>query len=312
MFSLIIPVHNRAGFLPRLFRSLDAQCLQPDETILVDNASQDGSYEICLDYAEKRKAEGVSITVLRQEKAGACAARNKGLQVARSEYVFFFDSDDEISNDFLKDIKTLIENAACPPDLVCAPAMLCFANGRAKVRDYRATDCVADQVITAMLCTQSMVMKRKWLMECGGWDENLPRWNDWELGVRLLSHKPSVEWLENKAYHRIHLHPESITGKTFSADHTHLLKAIMKAKQTIDESRLSMAEKQKSRNALAGKLLLLSAQLCRENHPLPAKTYSAQALSWVSTPLRRWAFALFHRASAFGIPGVWRWYAAFM
>lgn len=312
MFSLIIPVHNRVGFLPRLFRSLDAQWLQPDETILVDNASQDGSYEICQDYAEKRKAEGMKVIVLRQEKAGACAARNMGLQAARGTYVFFFDSDDEISHDFLKNIKARIENMSCKPNLVCAPAMLCFANGKTKVRDYRTTDSVADQIITAMLCTQSMVMKREWLMECGGWDENLPRWNDWELGVRLLTHKPHVEWLENKAYHRIYLHPESITGKTFSADHSHLLKAIKKAKQTIDDCRLSTAEKQKSRNALAGKLLLLSAQLYRENNPCPAKIYAAQALSWISHPLRRLAFSFFHRVSTFGIPGVWRLYAAFM
>lgn len=312
MFSLIIPVHNRAGFLPRLFRSLEAQWLQPDETILVDNASQDGSFEICRAYAEKRKAEGHNIIVLQQNRPGACAARNMGLEAARGEYVFFFDSDDEISPDFLKDVKAAIENASCQPDLVCAPAQLCFADGRRKTRNYRPTDRAADQIITAMLCTQSMVMKREWLIKCGGWDETLPRWNDWELGARLLTHKSQVIWLKNKAYHHIHLHPESITGSSFSADHAQLLRAITKVRKTIDESRLTDSEKQKSRNALAGKLLLLAAQLHRENSRDLAKTYGEIALSWVASPWRRKAFALFHKLSTLGLPAVWRLYAAFM
>lgn len=312
MFSLIIPVHNRADFLPRLFRSLDAQCLQPDETILVDNASQDGSQDLCRAYAEKRNAEGGNVRVLQQAEPGACATRNMGLQAAREEYVFFFDSDDEISADFLKDVKARIENASQKPKMICAPAKLCFADGKTRQRAYRPTNRAADQIITAMLCTQSMVINRAWLMECGGWDEELPRWNDWELGVRLLLHRPQVVWLEDKAYHRIHQHPKSITGNAFSADQHHLLKVISKVGQMIDECQLTETEKQECRNALAGKQLLLSAQLYRENDKQAAEVHRQQALFRIASPLRRTAFSFLQKASACGLPGVWRLYAALM
>lgn len=86
-FSIIIPTHNRAGFLRDAIESIFAQEERDFEIIVVDDGSTDATPEILKPYAGR-------IEILRQENRGPAAARNLGIDRARGEYVAFLDSDD--------------------------------------------------------------------------------------------------------------------------------------------------------------------------------------------------------------------------
>lgn len=101
LVSIIVPVYNRAHTLPRLFASLQAQLYHPLEIVLVDNNSTDTSLEICQAFAQANASDELSIQVTQENTPGAAAARNKGLSIAKGEFVSFFDSDDEMSPDFI-------------------------------------------------------------------------------------------------------------------------------------------------------------------------------------------------------------------
>ena len=58
LLTLIIPFYNRADFLPRTLRSLDAVNLRGVELLLVDDGSTDASATLCRDYLSKRAARG--------------------------------------------------------------------------------------------------------------------------------------------------------------------------------------------------------------------------------------------------------------
>lgn len=93
--SIIVPVYNVKNYLSVCIDSILAQTCTDYELILVDDGSTDGSSRLCDDYA----AANPRIRCLHQPNSGHTAARQKGYQASRGEYVTFVDSDDWIRAD---------------------------------------------------------------------------------------------------------------------------------------------------------------------------------------------------------------------
>ncbi|MDH6343381.1 glycosyltransferase involved in cell wall biosynthesis [Parabacteroides sp. PFB2-12] len=97
--SIIIPVYNVEAYLEECLNS----CLEQDiphadyEIIAINDGSPDGSLAILERYADKYP----NITVLSQENKGLSATRNRGIEVAKGEYIWFIDSDDWIERNCL-------------------------------------------------------------------------------------------------------------------------------------------------------------------------------------------------------------------
>jgi len=85
--SVVIPTYNRAHCVGEAIDSVLSQDPPADEIIVVDDGSTDDTVAIL-------KAYGKRITLIRQENAGAAAARNTGLQHASCDWITFLDSDD--------------------------------------------------------------------------------------------------------------------------------------------------------------------------------------------------------------------------
>ncbi len=98
MVSVIIAVYNVEAYLKQCLDSVIGQTLNNIEIICVDDGSTDSSLQILEEYQLKDSR----IKIIRQEHAGAGAARNKGLQEAKGEYLSILDSDDFFEPDMLK------------------------------------------------------------------------------------------------------------------------------------------------------------------------------------------------------------------
>lgn len=96
--SVIIPVYNGEKYLEQCMDSIIGQTLREIEIICVDDGSVDKSLETLLGYADKDNR----IKVIRQNNAGAGAARNAGLLKARGEYLSFLDADDFFEPEMLE------------------------------------------------------------------------------------------------------------------------------------------------------------------------------------------------------------------
>ena len=90
--SVIIPVYNTAEYLRECVESVLAQTQKEIEIILIDDGSDDGSWEMAQEYARNYPF----IHAERQEHLYQGTARNRGLKMAKGEYVYFMDSDDAI------------------------------------------------------------------------------------------------------------------------------------------------------------------------------------------------------------------------
>ena len=105
-FSIIVPVYNVEKYIKKCLDSIKNQSFKDYEVIIVNDGTQDNSMDIVNDYNFK---------VINQKNQGLSAARNKGVEKAKGEYLLFIDSDDYIEKDLLKEINKSLSNN---PDLV--------------------------------------------------------------------------------------------------------------------------------------------------------------------------------------------------
>ena len=100
--SIIIPVYNAAPFLRECIDSVLAQTYTAWELILVDDASTDGSADICRQYA----ARDERVRLISADRGEVSATRNKGIDAARGHYIMFVDADDALTPDALTRLRS--------------------------------------------------------------------------------------------------------------------------------------------------------------------------------------------------------------
>ncbi len=103
--SVVVPVYNVEPYLRKCMDSLVHQTRTDIEIICVNDGSTDGSGAILKEYAEKDSR----VKVVKQENAGQSTARNRGIRMARGEFLYFMDSDDYID---LNAMSVLYEHAS--------------------------------------------------------------------------------------------------------------------------------------------------------------------------------------------------------
>lgn len=98
-FSIIIPVYNVEQYIISCLQSVVAQKnIQDIEVILVDDCGTDNSIVLAKEFLVG--CSGLDYKILHHAKnGGLSAARNTGLRAAKGDYVYFLDSDDEITSD---------------------------------------------------------------------------------------------------------------------------------------------------------------------------------------------------------------------
>lgn len=98
MISIIVPVYNAEKYISRCIQSIINQTYTEWFLILVDDGSSDMSASICDQFAHQDDR----IYVIHSTNEGASAARNKGLENAKGEWVTFIDSDDWVESNHLQ------------------------------------------------------------------------------------------------------------------------------------------------------------------------------------------------------------------
>lgn len=158
LVSVVIPVWNTGESVAKLVKELFDQTYQNTEIIAVDDGSEDDSLKIL----QALEQEDSRLKVLHQKNAGASAARNKGIEVARGKYVIFIDSDDDVANDF---VEKLVKPVEANPDVTLAVTGMRYNRLQEKSsenvyteprRKRRERELRADYLLMLLLCDGRM------------------------------------------------------------------------------------------------------------------------------------------------------------
>ena len=104
--SIIIPIYNGERYIVECLESILKQNYKSIEIIIIDDGSEDDSYNICKKYANDYSF----IKIYHQENNGVSSARNYGLDNANGKYIYFMDSDDTININFFSIVMQNIKN----------------------------------------------------------------------------------------------------------------------------------------------------------------------------------------------------------
>lgn len=110
LISIIIPNYNKAPFIRETLISLMNQTSQNWEAIVVDDGSTDGSQQIIKKIAENEPR--IQFYERSREPKGGSVCRNIGLEQAKGDYLIFFDSDDLMAPNCLKERAEYMEKHA--------------------------------------------------------------------------------------------------------------------------------------------------------------------------------------------------------
>lgn len=147
--SIIIPAYNVEKYIDETLNSIANQSNLPDEIIIINDGSTDNT-------SDKIKSHPLSkfINLIETENRGQGNARNIGIETATCDYIYFFDSDDILTKDFIEKIKKQIINNDLP-DLI-------FFSGKSfKDKGFKKTSFFPDYIrpFEGVYATQSSFFK---------------------------------------------------------------------------------------------------------------------------------------------------------
>jgi MoaA/NifB/PqqE/SkfB family radical SAM enzyme len=182
--SVILPTRNRARPLAEAIASVQAQSFKDWELIVVDDGSSDDTAATVSRLLSDRRIRFVT-----QPATGHSAARNHGLRMARGALVAYLDSDNLWYRHFLKAaVVAMAEN----------PVVDCIYGALDSDAHDLPHSIFFDRFDRSRLLRENFVdlntfVHRRTLVEsCGGFDESLTRFTDWDLVLRMTHHKPAM------------------------------------------------------------------------------------------------------------------------
>lgn len=182
--SVVITTHNRVQLLKQAVASVLNQSYQNLECIVVDDASNDGTYEYMQSLYDERV---ISIRIPKSESHGGNYARNIGIKEASGDYIAFLDDDDF----WLKTkLQKQVEKMESEEDvgLVYCGRIIYVDNEFAFEQSPDSEFCgdLGKKVFEKIFCTTSAIMVRKDILNrIGGFDENLAFWQEYDLLIRV-------------------------------------------------------------------------------------------------------------------------------
>ncbi len=201
--TVIIPVLNMRRYLADAVESVYAQTDPDWELILADDGSEDGSVELALEYVRRDSARVRVLAPSATDPHGASAARNRGLKIARGDFIAFLDADDIWLPEKLERQRNLLADY---PEAAMTFARVHYffenpAEGQGwdqpfaplEARVYRPPELTVEFLRDANIypCPTATLIRRSALLEVGGFEERFRKVRtDLAVWVKLSVHFP--------------------------------------------------------------------------------------------------------------------------
>lgn len=177
--SIVIPTKNRSVFLEECLEKIGK--IKDIEVIVIDDCSdvknKEKNKEVCKKYNAKYMYNEISV--------GAPKARNIGMKISVGEYIWFFDDDDFVSENTVKEVKEYIDKEISNSMIIIPMQIWCDNEKRnllipnIEKNNYQEYRKNGHQVNTSCC-----LIKKELLTKINGWDERLISGQDTDLFLR--------------------------------------------------------------------------------------------------------------------------------
>jgi len=190
MISVVVPAYNAARHIERCLESIRRQTFEEFEVIVVDDGSRDDTAAIVGRWPDPR------VRLVRQQNQGVSAARNRGIDEARGEWIAFLDADDEWLPEFLQKASRAANDH---PD--CIAVFTNFVDSSTKkpvIPKLGGAPCRLESYFDFVLETRQgmwsscVLIKREALLAIGGFPVGVTHGEDGDTWVRLAWSGPVV------------------------------------------------------------------------------------------------------------------------
>lgn len=209
--GVVIPTFNRAHLLGRALDSVFAQTLPPQQVIVVDDGSTDSTPDLVAGYP--------GVSYLRQENRGVSAARNLGIRHCGRDWIALLDSDDEWLPEKLRvQFEVLAENPGhrlihCDEIWIRKGRRVNPGDRHRKRGGWIFEHCLPLCVISP----SAAVIEKSLLIEAGGFNEQLPACEDYDLWLRICSRFP-VLYVDRPLLRKYGGHDDQLSRRHWGMD----------------------------------------------------------------------------------------------
>jgi glycosyltransferase involved in cell wall biosynthesis len=177
--SIVIPCFNVERYIEEAVRSVEAACGLEHEIIAVDNGSTDGT----LNVLHSLQKEVGALSIVQTAERGASHARNKGLQLAKGEYIQFLDADDLLEPGKLDHQWKLAHEQGAG---IVAASYTRLTTGLQHLPVPVAPSAWLGLFTTRLGITSSCLFQTHAVRQVHGWDASLKSSQEYDLMFRLM------------------------------------------------------------------------------------------------------------------------------
>jgi glycosyltransferase involved in cell wall biosynthesis len=193
LVSIIVPCYNQAKYLTETIKSVLNQIYQNWECIIINDGSTDNTDQIANELCLKDKR----ITLISQENAGVCSARNNAIMASNGKYILCLDADDLISPNFLDETVKLLEQNY---DIKVATSTVYFfgrRKGKLVPKSYSLEILLAQNqlVITSLF-------RKSDFDRVGGFSNSMREgFEDWDFWIRMIKDGGQIKCAEDAVFY---------------------------------------------------------------------------------------------------------------
>jgi glycosyltransferase involved in cell wall biosynthesis len=184
--AVVIPCWNAERWIGRAVQSVIDQNYSNLEIIVIDDGSTDGSLEVIRSFGDK-------ICYETGPNCGACAARNRGAKISSSQYFLFLDADDYLEGPLI--YSQVISSLEADSDICFGQNALELPDKSREIRSKpdikrRPEDLLSSILGAGWVPVHSVLWKKKFFYDIGGWAIKIRQNQDGELLSRAILQRP--------------------------------------------------------------------------------------------------------------------------
>ena len=270
--SVVIPSYNRYTLLKRAIDSVLSQTDTVDEIIIVDDGSTDNTANIQKDFPQ--------VKYIYQKNRGVSAARNRGVEVASSEWIAFLDSDDiwlPVKIEKQRELHTKNSKVL----MSYTDELWIRDESRVKIpKKFRkiGKDAFLENLSYCNIAPSSVVIHKKLFEKYGLFDEALEVCEDYDLWLRIALFE-TIELLSEKLIIKYAGHDDQLSFKHWGMDRFRVksLEKLFLQSSTIDSN-----YKEVIQNELINKYNLLLKGAKKHHKDLDITLYEKKLSKFIS------------------------------